>query len=137
MIAPRQGLFASLLIISFALHTFLLVIATTHQLNENRASQGQLMTSQLVADSLSELEPANTVSLALIANRYATNPSVASIRILDANKQVLATSGMSKLAKAKFLFVMLFKTRRKSVLLKLRLFNQVLGKFFVPNGLRF
>ncbi len=54
------------------------------------------MTSQLVADSLSELEPANTVSLALIANRYATNPSVASIRILDANKQVLATSGISK-----------------------------------------
>lgn len=94
--APRQGLFASLLIVSFALHTFLLVIATTHQLNENRASQGQLMTSQLVADSLAELEPANTVSLALVANRYATNPSVASIRILDANKQVLATSGMAK-----------------------------------------
>lgn len=94
------------------------MIATTHQLNENRASQGQLMTSQLVADSLSELEPANTVSLALIANRYATNPSVASIRILDANKQVLATSGMSKLAKVKFLFVMRFKTRKKSVLLK-------------------
>ncbi|EYT19792.1 hypothetical protein J699_01910 [Acinetobacter sp. 1000160] len=96
MNAPRQGLFASLLIVSFALHTFLLVIATTHQLNENRASQGQLMTSQLVADTLSELDPANTVSLALVANRYATNPSVASIRILDANKQVLATSGMSK-----------------------------------------
>ncbi|WP_333975735.1 hypothetical protein [Acinetobacter colistiniresistens] len=94
--APRQGLFASLLIVSFALHTFLLVIATTHQLNENRASQGQLMTSQLVADTLSELEPANTVSLALVANRYATNPSVASIRILDTNKQVLATSGMAK-----------------------------------------
>jgi hypothetical protein len=49
-----------------------------------------------VADTLSELEPANTVSLALVANRYATNPSVASIRILDANKQVLATSGMAK-----------------------------------------
>ncbi|MPW45437.1 hypothetical protein A7A69_07750 [Acinetobacter sp. Ac_1271] len=96
MNAPRQGLFASLLIVSFALHTFLLVIATTHQLNENRASQGQLMTSQLVTDSLTELEPANTVSLALLANRYATNPSVASIRILDANKQVLATSGMSQ-----------------------------------------
>lgn len=54
------------------------------------------MTSQLVTDSLSELEPANTVSLALLANRYATNPSVASIRILDAKKQVLATSGMAK-----------------------------------------
>ncbi|OTG64277.1 hypothetical protein [Acinetobacter silvestris] len=96
MNAPRQGLFASLLIVSFALHTFLLVVATTHQLNENRASQGQLITSQLVADSLAELEPPNTVSLALLANRYATNPSVASIRILDAKKQVLATSGLAK-----------------------------------------
>ena len=96
MNAPRQGLFASLLIISFAFHTFLLVVATTHQLNENRASQGQLMTSQLVTDSLTELEPANTVSLALLATRYATNPSVASIRILDATKQVHATSGMAK-----------------------------------------
>lgn len=96
MNAPRQGLFASLLIVSFALHTFLLVIATTHQLNENRANQGQLITSQLVADSLAELEPPNTVSLALLANRYATNPSVASIRILDAQQQVLATSGLAK-----------------------------------------
>ena len=96
MNAPRQGLFASLLIVSFALHTFLMVLATTHQLNENRANQGQLMTTQLVTDSLSELEPANTVSLALLANRYATNPSVAYIRILNANKQVLATAGLSK-----------------------------------------
>ena len=94
--APRQGLFASLLIVSFALHTFLVVIATTHQLNENRASQGLLMTSQLVADSLTELEPANTVSLALLANRYATNPSVAYIRILNSGQQVLATAGMAK-----------------------------------------
>ena len=96
MNAPRQGLFASLLIISFALQTCLMVIATTHQLNENRANQGQLMTSQLVTDSAAELEPANTVSLALLANRYATNPSVASIRILDANQHVLATSGLAK-----------------------------------------
>ena len=96
MNAPRQGLFASLLIVSFAFHTFLLVLATTHQLNENRASQGQLITSQLVTDSLTELEPANRVSLALLANRYATNPSVASIRILDANAQVLATGGLTK-----------------------------------------
>lgn len=96
MNAPRQGLFASLLIVSFAFHTFLLVLATTHQLNENRANQGQLMTSQLVTDSLSELEPPNTVSLALLVNRYATNPSIASIRILDAQNQVLATGGQSR-----------------------------------------
>jgi hypothetical protein len=71
-------------------------LATTHQLNENRASQGQLMTSQLVTDSISEMQPANTVSLALLADRYATNPSVASIRILNADNQVLATGGLTK-----------------------------------------
>lgn len=54
------------------------------------------MTSQLVSDSLAELDPPNPVSLALVANRYATNPSVASIRILDANNQLLASSGMAK-----------------------------------------
>ena len=96
MNAPRQGLFASLLIVSFALQTVLLVIATTHQLQENRTNQGQLMTSQLVTDSLHEMEPANTVSLALLTNRYATNPSVASIRILSATNQVLSQSGMEQ-----------------------------------------
>lgn len=96
MIAPRQGLFASLLTVSFALHMFLLVIATTHQLSDNRTSQGSLMTTQLVSESLTELQPPNTVSLALIATRYATNPSVASIRILDAKGQVLATAGIAK-----------------------------------------
>ncbi|WP_111896162.1 hypothetical protein [Acinetobacter sp. MB5] len=96
MNAPRQGLFASLLIVSFALQTFLLVIATTHQLKENRASQGQLLTTQLVTDSLHELDPANRVSLALLVDRYKTNPSIASIRILDASNQVLATDGLYK-----------------------------------------
>lgn len=94
--APRQGLFASLLIISFALQAFLLVLATTYQLKENRANQGQLMTSQLVADGLQEMSPPNTVSLALIANRYSSNPSVASIRILGMNNDVLATSGLQQ-----------------------------------------
>ena len=96
MNAPRQGLFASLLIISFALHSFIVVLATTHQLDANRSSQGQLMTTQLVTDSINELDPANTVSLALLAERYATNPSVASIRILNAQNQVLATGGLTK-----------------------------------------
>ena len=54
------------------------------------------MTSQLVTDSISEMEPANTVSLALLADRYATNPSVASIRILNADNQVMATGGLTK-----------------------------------------
>ena len=128
MNAPRQGLFASLLIISFAFHTFLLVVATTHQLNENRASQGQLMTSQLVTDSLTELEPANTVSLALLATRYATNPSVASIRILDATKQVLATSGMAKTRQGEIFVRDALKNEKKIGTVEITLIKPSIGE---------
>ena len=128
MNAPRQGLFASLLIVSFAFHTFLLVVATTHQLNENRASQGQLMTSQLVTDSLAELEPANTVSLALLANRYATNPSVASIRILDAQKQVLATSGMAKTRQGEVFVRVALQNEKKVGTIEITLIKPSIGE---------
>ena len=96
MNAPRQGLFASLLIVSFALHTVLIVVATNYFLKDNRAIQGELLTRQLVADSLNELEPPNTIALALLTSRYATNPAIASLRILDQSDQVLATAGANK-----------------------------------------
>lgn len=96
MNAPRQGLFASLLIFSFALHCVLIVLAISYYLKDNRTIQGELLTRQLVTDSLAELNPANSVSLALLATRYATNPNIASLRILDVNHQVLATAGANK-----------------------------------------
>ena len=53
------------------------------------------MTSQLVTDSLAELEPANRVSGTWPTVMRLTQ-AVASIRILDANGQVLATGGLTK-----------------------------------------
>lgn len=96
MNAPRQGLFASLLILSFVLHGILIVVATNYFLKDNRAIQGELLTRQLVADSMSELAPPNTVALALLTSRYATNPSIASLRVLDHDDRVLATAGANK-----------------------------------------
>lgn len=96
MNAPRQGLFASLLILSFALHTILIVLATNYYLKDTRAIQGELLTRQLVNDSLNELEPPNTVALALLSSRYATNPGISSLRILDKSDRVLATAGANK-----------------------------------------
>ena len=96
MNAPRQGLFASLLILSFALHSILIVVATNYFLKDTRAVQGELLTRQLVADSITELDPPNTIALALLASRYATSPSIASLRILDQNDKMLATAGANK-----------------------------------------
>lgn len=95
MNAPRQGLFASLLIISFAVHVILMIHATNQQLSTTRAIQGELMTRQLADDSLAMLSPVDTVSLALMANRYTNRPDVASLKILGADGRTLTTSGNS------------------------------------------
>ncbi|MFB2577892.1 MULTISPECIES: hypothetical protein [unclassified Acinetobacter] len=96
MNAPRQGLFASLLILSFILHSILIVAATQYYLDDMREVQGDSIAGQLVKDSVNQLDPANTVGLALIASRYATDPAIASLRILDKNNQTLATAGNNK-----------------------------------------
>lgn len=96
MNAPRQGLFASLLIVSFALHSVLIVVATNYYLKDNRSIQGELLTRQLATDSVNELIQPNTIALSLLASRYATNPSIASLRILDQDDKVLATAGSNK-----------------------------------------
>ncbi|RYY80882.1 MAG: hypothetical protein EOO69_00240 [Moraxellaceae bacterium] len=93
MNAPRQGLYASLLIISFAVHVILMVHTTNHQLGHTRAIQGELMTRQLADDSLAMLAPVDTVSLALMANRYTGRPDVASLKIMAADGRVLTSSG--------------------------------------------
>lgn len=93
MNAPRQGLFASLLIISFAMHVTLMIHATNQQLSTMRAIQGELMTRQLADDSLAMLAPVDTVSLALMANRYSSRPDVSALKIMAADNRVLATSG--------------------------------------------
>lgn len=95
MNAPRQGLFASLLIISFALHVIIIVNAALEQLSDTRAIQGELMTRQLAEDSLASLTPVDTVSLALLGNRYAARPDVASLKIMATDGRVLTTSGAS------------------------------------------
>lgn len=93
MNAPRQGLYASLLIISFAVHVILMVHTTNQQLGHTRTIQGELMTRQLADDSLAMLAPVDTVSLALMANRYTKRPDVASLSIMAADGRVLTTSG--------------------------------------------
>lgn len=71
----------------------LIIQATTHQLDNTRAIQGELMTRQLAEDSLANLTPVDTVSLALLSNRFAARPDVASLKILAADGRVLTTSG--------------------------------------------
>ncbi len=51
------------------------------------------MTRQLADDSLASMLPVDTVSLALLANRYSSRPDVASLKVLASDGRVLTTGG--------------------------------------------
>lgn len=93
MNAPRQGLYAAIIAISFALHTALIVEGAAHQLASTRDAQGQLLIRQLAEDATLGVARQDTVALALLANRYSQRPDVVSLRLLATDGHVLATGG--------------------------------------------
>ncbi len=95
MHAPRQGLFAALLALSFAAHALLMIQGPAHHLAQMRQARGELINRQLAAELTMPFIQRDTVALALLANRYGTQPEVANLQIVDANGQVLASSGQT------------------------------------------
>lgn len=92
-LAPRQGLFAIILLVSFCLQTLLLVISTDQQLSNNRAQKGEQMVAQLIDEARLSLENKDRVSLSVIANRYTSEQDVTRILIKDNNGDVLVPVG--------------------------------------------
>lgn len=93
MNAPRQGSFAALLVLSFALHAVVQVHSMDRQLAQTRQVQGELLGRQLTFDSATALMQRDRVALALLVNRVAQRPDVTRLRIVDAEQQLLATGG--------------------------------------------
>ncbi|WP_296244287.1 MULTISPECIES: hypothetical protein [unclassified Psychrobacter] len=92
-LAPRQGLFAIIILVSFCLQTLLLVISTDQQLSNSRAQKGEQMVTQLIDEARLSLENKDRVSLSVIANRYTSEQDVARILIKDNNGDVLVPVG--------------------------------------------
>ncbi|MGP5550702.1 hypothetical protein ACTXNE_08440 [Psychrobacter namhaensis] len=92
-LAPRQGLFAIILLVSFCLQTLLLVISTDQQLSKSRALKGEQMVAQLIDEARLSLENKDRVSLSVIANRYTSEQDVTRILIKDNNDDVLVPVG--------------------------------------------
>ncbi len=92
-LAPRQGLFAIIILVSFCLQTLLLVISTDQQLTKIREQKGQQMVAQLIDEARLSLENKDRVSLSVIANRYTSEQDVARILIKDNNGELLVPVG--------------------------------------------
>lgn len=92
-LAPRQGLFAIILLVSFCLQTLLLVISTDQQLSKSRALKGEQMVAQLIDEARLSLENKDRVSLSVIANRYTSEQDVTRILIKDSSDEILVPVG--------------------------------------------
>ena len=92
-LAPRQGLFAIIILVSFCLQTLLLVISTDQQLTNSRAQKGEQMVAQLIDEARLSLENKDRVSLSVIANRYTSEQDVTRILIKDNNGDILVPVG--------------------------------------------
>ena len=92
-LAPRQGLFAIIVLVSFCLQTLLLVISTDQQLSKSRVHKGEQIVTQLIDEARLSLENKDRVSLSVIANRYTSEQDVARLIIKDNNDKVLVPVG--------------------------------------------
>ena len=92
-LAPRQGLFAIIILVSFCLQTLLLVISTDQQLTKNREQKGEQIIAQLLDESRLSLENKDRVGLSVIANRYTSEQDIASLVIKDGKGEVLVPVG--------------------------------------------
>ena len=92
-LAPRQGLFAIIVLVSFCLQTLLLVISTDQQLSNSRALKGEQMVAQLIDEARLSLENKDRVSLSVIANRYTSEQDVARLVIKDVDGAILVAVG--------------------------------------------
>ena len=92
-LAPRQGLFAIIILISFCLQTLLLVISTDQQLSNSRELKGEQMVTQLIDEARLSLENQDRVSLSVIANRYTSEQDVTRLVIKNNQDEILVPVG--------------------------------------------
>lgn len=96
-LAPRQGLFAIIILVSFCLHTLLLVVSTEQQLSDSREHKARQMTTQLSREIALALASQDRVSLSVIANRYASEDEVTRLSIYAPDETVLVQTGATPL----------------------------------------
>ena len=97
--APRQGLFAIIILVSFCLQTLLLIISTDQQLTKSREQKGEQMVAQLIDEASLAMQNKDRVSLSVIANRYTSEQDVARLVITDSKDEVLVPVGNAPMQK--------------------------------------
>lgn len=92
-LAPRQGRFAMLLLISCVFHVLAFIIVTERNLNAQEAATISALSARIADEVQMPLSANDMVSLAVIANNYKTDPAIAYIGIYNAQGELLVPAG--------------------------------------------
>lgn len=95
--APRQGLFAIIILISFILHSVLMVFSLEQQLNANREHKAKQLISELAETTGVALYQDDRVSLSVIADRLGNDTDVTRLTLLDNAGNILVQTGNAPL----------------------------------------
>ena len=95
-LAPRQGIFAIILLVSFCLHVLMLMFSIEKQQYDSRTDKGEKIVEQLSREALAAIANQDRISLSVLASRYQVDSDVAKLVISDQNKQPLVQTGQSQ-----------------------------------------
>lgn len=96
-LAPRQGIFAIILLVSFIIQMLILVFNTEKRQSDARMYKGEKIVEQLSKESLASIVNQDHISLSVLLNRYQVDNEITSLIITDKDKRVLANIGEKKL----------------------------------------
>lgn len=92
-LAPRQGLFAVIILVSFCFHVLFFVVNGQRQAKENYHNTATVLASELGQELKLPLAINDRVSASVIASRYLNNPAIAYIGIYDTNDRLIVPIG--------------------------------------------
>lgn len=95
-LAPRQGKFAIVLLISFCLHFLMLIFSSEKSQYEQRTDEGEKIVEQLAKEAMVGITNQDRISLGVLASRYQVDNDVAKLVISDQNNQPLVQTGQAQ-----------------------------------------
>ncbi|OOR92838.1 hypothetical protein B0181_01355 [Moraxella caviae] len=92
-LAPRQGLFAAIVLLSLCLHTLFFVLSEEREIGKQHHAAAELSASLLAGELTVPLTANDRVSMSVIAKRYADDSQIAFAGVYDAKNQLLVPVG--------------------------------------------
>ncbi len=92
-LAPRQGFFAAILILSFVLHLIFFVVSLDREINDENRQIAEKAVATLTQELSSSLAAFDRVSMSVIAEPYANERAISYVGIYDAQDQALVPLG--------------------------------------------